>query len=262
MGKALLFDEGIKKLEQTAKDDWAKSNVAFLKGFNFRLKGNLPKAEEYFRIAYELSPGNLSAARELASVCLARDNLEDAEIFAREAHSHARYNPYLLDILISVLIRRHGKSAKHSSEIQELFDALEDVGEEDGKSFYTTRKAEFEHLYGDNKVALELITETLGKTPHLFDAHKLHAEILLSLNNRIKAAETLDIMQRMVDGHNTSERQSHYRTYLKTRAAYLVEIGRFDEAKKLFDNSNVFTEDEKNSAIKDIEITQGYLTAR
>ena len=45
LGKIDIFDEGIKKLVGAANDDWARSNIAFLNGFNFRLKGNLPKAE-------------------------------------------------------------------------------------------------------------------------------------------------------------------------------------------------------------------------
>jgi len=120
LGEQQIFDEGIAKLIAAAKTDWAKSNVAFLKGINLRFKGSLPQAENFFRESYALSPGNLHAARELAEVCLARDNLNEAELFAREAHSHGPANPYLLDTLISVLVRKHGRSAKHVSEINDL----------------------------------------------------------------------------------------------------------------------------------------------
>ena len=115
--------KAITKLEASAKDDWGVSSVSYLKGFNFRMKGHPPKAEEAFRRAYELSPGNTPAAREIAAICLERGNLEEAEIYAREAHSQATSNPYFLDILISVLVRRYGKSAKHSTEIDALFHA-------------------------------------------------------------------------------------------------------------------------------------------
>ncbi len=99
IGEVKTFEDGIAKLEAVARDDWAQSNIAFLKGFNFRLKGNLPMAETFFRESYELSPGNMSAAREVASICLARNNLDEAKRFSREAHSHAPSNPYLIDIL-------------------------------------------------------------------------------------------------------------------------------------------------------------------
>ena len=152
------FAEGITKLQATATDGWAKSNLAFLKGFNCRLKGELPRAEEYFRRAYKLSPGNHSAAREIAAICLVRDNLDESERFAREAHQHAPRNAYLVDILISVLIRKHKESSEQVNvELYSMFDLLEEVGDEGGRSFYTTRRAEFEHLCGDNRKAIGLI---------------------------------------------------------------------------------------------------------
>ncbi|MXY42068.1 MAG: TIR domain-containing protein [Rhodospirillaceae bacterium] len=84
IGDDQTFQQGLSKLKPTAMDDWSKSNVSFLQGFNSRLKGHLPNAEVFFREAYNLSPGNFSAARELASVYLDLDKLDEAEIFARE----------------------------------------------------------------------------------------------------------------------------------------------------------------------------------
>ena len=72
VGKQNTFSEGIEVLGAMARNDWAKSNVAFLKGFNARLKGHLPEAKGLFRTAYDLSPGNFAAAREIASACLDR----------------------------------------------------------------------------------------------------------------------------------------------------------------------------------------------
>lgn len=256
IGESYLFEDGIKKLQSVAKDDWARSNVAFLTGFNLRLKGHLPEAEATFRQSYQLSPGNISAAREIASICLARDNLDESERFAREALSHAPTNPYLLDIMISVLVRKHGRSAKHSSEINTMFDTLEAV--DSGRSFFTTRKAEFEHLWGDNMEALRLIEDAILKTPTIFEPRRLHAEILLKDGNKTKAFEVLGKMQEMVNSRDPNERRTNYRSYLKTYSNYLVEIERFQEAKDVYDDDAVFTADERNAAVKGIEIIQGF----
>jgi hypothetical protein len=219
----------------------------------------LPTAETSFRSAYNLSPGNVSAARELAAVCLARGNLEDAESFAREAHSYATSNPYLLDILISILIRRYGGNVKYRSEIVEMFDALEMVGDEGGKSFFTTRKAEYEHLWGDNKKALNLIAAAVRKTPNIFEVRRLETQMLLKDGNRVKAGKIVALMKNIVNARNPSERRSNYRSYLETQADYLVEVGKFKEAKDIFEDQSVFTGDERNAAVREIEITQGYL---
>jgi tetratricopeptide (TPR) repeat protein len=253
-----VFEAGIRRLEAAAKDDWAKSNVAFLKGFNLRLKGNLPAAEAEFRRAYDLSPGNISAAREIASICLIRGNLDEAESFAREAYGHAQSNAYLVDMLISVLIRKHGRDATQMSEVRDMFDILERVGEEGGRSFYTTRRAEYEHLWGNNKEALKLIEKAIAKTPKIFEPRRLYAEILLKDGNRVKAHEAVSHLKVMVESRDPDERRSYYRSYLETYAHYLVEVGRHLDAKKIYNDTSVFTEEEKKDAIRGIEIIQGY----
>jgi hypothetical protein len=66
-------------------------------------------------------------------------------------------------------------------------------------------------------------------------------------------------MRNIVNARNPSERRSNYRSYLETQADYLVEVGKFKEAKDIFEDQSVFTGDERNAAVREIEITQGYL---
>jgi hypothetical protein len=175
-----------------------------------------------------------------------------------QAHTHAHSNPYLIDILISVLVRKYGRSAKHMSEIQELFDALESVGEETGRSFFTTRKAEFEHLWGNNKEALDLINRAVRKTPNIFDTQRLKAEILLKDGNKTHAGEVINRMREIVNARDPRERKSNYRGFLVTESHYLQEIGQFEEAKQIYQDESVFTESERVTAMREIEITQSY----
>ncbi|MBA4097646.1 MAG: hypothetical protein C0484_12880 [Rhodospirillum sp.] len=258
IGDVATFDDGLRRLKAKASGDWALSNVAFLQGFHSRFQGNLPKAEEFHREAYKLSPGNTSAAREIASICLARGNLEEAEKFAREAHGQATRNAYLLDTLIAVLVRRYGKSSAHIGELNGLFDVLETVGEEAGKSFFSTRKAEFEHLWGNNKLALKFIEKAVAKTPSIFEPRKLYAEILLKEGNKAKAFEVIQELERQVNSRDPGERRSNYRAYLEIHSHYLVEVGQFKEAKDLYDDTSVFTDAERKGAKKEIEVIQAY----
>jgi tetratricopeptide (TPR) repeat protein len=262
LGEQQIFDEGIVKLTSAAKTDWAKSNIAFLKGINLRFKGHLPQAENFFRESYALSPGNLHAARELAEICLARDNLNEAELFAREAHSHGPANPYLLDTLISVLVRKHGRSAKHVSEINDLFDLLERVGDQGGRSFFTTRKAEFEYLWGNNKEAARLVEDAISKTPTIFEPRRLHALIMLKDGNKAKAYETIKLMHEMVNARNPDERRTNFRAYLETNAQYLMETSRYREARDIYDDPSIFTDGERKKAVRDIEIAEAFAAER
>lgn len=176
--------------------------------------------------------------------------------------SHARANPYVLDILVSVLVKKHGRRSRSLSEIADMFDILEKVGEEHGRSFFTTRKAEYEHLWGNNREALRLIQEAISKTPTIFEPRRIHAEILLKDGNKVKAREVIDHLREMANARDPDERRSNYRLYLETYARYLTDTDRFADAKALYDDPNIFTEDEKRDAVRKIEIAQGYLNRR
>ena len=258
LGDQATFSSGLTILEGLADDNGAKSNVNFLKGFNFRLQGHVPKAEEYFRKAYRLSPGNASAARELASVCLDRGNLDEAERFAREAQQHAGSNPFLVDILVAILIKKYGRRGNTNAELEQMFQLLEQVGDEAGRSFYVTRKAEFEHMWGDNNAALRLVEEAIAKTPNLFEARRLHAESLLKAGNKVRALEAIEVMKRMVRERDPHVRRTNYRQYLQTFAHYLMDVDRFDEAKAIYRDLTVFSEEERQQNVQDIDTVQAY----
>lgn len=89
LGEEAVYGKGVSILERSSNDQWASSNLNFLKGFHARLSGRFPEAETYFRKAYEDSPRNHSAARELAAICMARGDMIEAEQFARQAFSKA-----------------------------------------------------------------------------------------------------------------------------------------------------------------------------
>lgn len=144
VGDDSVFDSAIKKLESRAHDDWTRSNVFYLRGFKLRMRGRLPAAQDSFQTALDYHSGNTSAMRELAAIALARGDLDRAETLAREAYSQARTNVYFVDILLTVLIRKHGATPR-KSEMDDLFSVMERIGEEEGHSFFTTRRAEYEH---------------------------------------------------------------------------------------------------------------------
>ena len=113
-------------------------------------------------------------------------------------------------------------------------------------------------MLGSNKDALRLIEEAIRKTPTIFEPRRLHAEILLKEGNKTKALEVVMFMREMVNARDPDERRTNYRQYLETYSHYLVEVGRYLEAKEVYDDGSIFTPDERLAAIRDIEITQGF----
>ena len=103
-------------------------------------------------------------------------------------------------------IRKHRETKEQTNlELDGMFDLLEQVGEEGERSFYTTRRAEFEHLCGDNGKAMDLIERAVKRTPKLFEPRRLHAEILLKAGNLAKANEVIGTMERMVNSRDPDE---------------------------------------------------------
>lgn len=253
------FDYGVQVLKTVALEPWPRSELNFLLGFNARINGRVPDAEKYFRLAYRDSPRNFHAARELASCCLIRGNHDEAEKFAREAFEIAQDNAYILDILLSVLIRSDRLRVKHAEpEIQTLFDRLKQAGEEHGRSFYATRRAEYELRWGSVDVACKLIDEAVRQSPGIFNVHALRAEIYLERGNNTIALEEIRKLQDMVYRNPSGERLTNLRPYLVLESSYKAATGDFDGAKDIYRNRDVFTEQEGSAEVRKLEIEQGY----
>ncbi|MGR7993917.1 hypothetical protein [Xanthobacter sp. ZOL 2024] len=139
-----------------------------------------------------------------------------------------------------------------------MFAVLEKVGEEDGRSFYTTRRAEYEYLWGDNKRAADLIDKAAEKTPTIFEVRRLQAEIYLKAGNQSRANQAIKMMERMMEDREVYDRRSNYRIFLETKAQYLADVGQFTDAKRLYDDTAYFTEEERDKAVKDIEVAQAF----
>jgi len=252
------FQFGLTYLKKIATDDWSRSNVHFLEGFNYRLSGDLINARLSLLESYNLSIGNRSTARELASVCLNLERPEEAEVYAREAYGYAKQNPFIIDILISCLIHTRKRSCRTDPEVMELLDALESIDREEGRSFYMTRKAEIEHLYGDNRAALQFIGDALAITPKLFEPLRLYSKILLKDGNPSRALEQINLIDRILRSDNKSGNRPHHRQFLSLKAEYYMEIGRYSDAQALISDGRYFSDDDRDSFRKSIEIAKSY----
>ncbi|MUH02534.1 TIR domain-containing protein [Bombella sp. ESL0387] len=253
-----MFDFGIQKLRHLAHDEASRAIIHFLKGFYLRLNGDLKEAYKELTLAYELSPNNRATSRELASVCLNLGRSEEAESYAREAYEAAKSNPYIVDIFISCLIRNRKNKCRQDSEIRGLLESLKQLDEEEGRSFYETRLAEIEYLYGDNREALRLVQEALRKTPSLFAPLELCARILLKAGETFQAKEKIDAARKIVMDPRGLDSRANHRPLLQLEVAYHLEICNFDKAIDIYRDKKFFTDSELENLKKEIEMLKAY----
>jgi hypothetical protein len=87
---------------------------------------------------------------------------------------------------------------------------------------------------------------------------RLQAEIYLKDKNKVKAWEILELLREIVSRRGPDERRTNYRMYLETRAHYYTETGQWAEAKAIYDDEAMFTDNERRAAVREIEIVQSY----
>ena len=199
----------------------------------------------------------VSATRELATICFVRGDLDEAEKFARRAYIIASDNPYILDVLLSILIARgHSKVNSPQQEIEHLFEMLLSVGEEDGKSFYTTRRAEYELKNGHIREASRLIDDAVSKTPGIFAVHALRSQIYLEQGLKSIVSDEIQIMRTVVYRNKGGERRTNLRLLLEIESSYFAAIADYKNAKHIYGSRSVFTEKEAEEKIKALEYEQ------
>jgi tetratricopeptide (TPR) repeat protein len=260
-GDEVRFERGIGALRTLANDPWAKSNVHFLLVFNARFGGEIPQAEENFRKSLEYSEDNFSSLRELATICKTRGDYESAERFARKALKTAEDNAYILDVMLSVLIvRNRGNYRLYEDEIDGLFERLRKSSDDGGKSFYATRRAEYKLARGEIVEACRMIDEAVQETPGIFDVHLLRAIIYLERGNISVVRGEIEVMENRIRQNTKAEGRSNLRHLLDLNAAVHVAVGEFDEARRIYENSRVYSPAEAARLTKEVDREQAYRT--
>lgn len=257
-----VFSEAISKLAASAKDSWSKAHVEFLRGFNFRMRGDIIEAEKSFKQSYALNDNDRSTVRELASACLITGDNTGAERFARKAYELATNNPYTIDILVSALVRTLGPKCVNDREVNDLLDRLTSLDDEENKSFSYTRKAEIELLYGDTSKALTSVKEAMKRTPYLFEPKLLHAKILLKQGRKSLVPEEISNLERLTSRSGRSDNKAHRRQVLILKSEYMVDTGQFKVAKEIFDDFRCFSDTDKEKNIKFIDVAEAMSTRK
>jgi len=126
------------------------------------------------------------------------------------------------------------------------------------KSFYATRRAEYLWARGEINEACRLIDNAIVETPGIFDVHLLRARIYLDRPNLSVVRDEIGKMEAQIRRRTQAEGQRNLRPLIELRAELHLTEGQFEEARKLYANTRVFSAVETERLIKGVDREQAY----
>lgn len=201
----------------------ARRNAFFLRGFRARKGGNYDQAESAYRSAYKLDTRNFHVLRELSNVLLLQDKFQEALMFAESAVDSHPSNSYALDTLVGAKLGQLDRRLHQDDpEIGNLFTRLEEACAFDKTSFFDIRRAYFLARLGLYDTAIAHANEAKRRTPHLFAAVAVCANVYLMANDARKAGSAIRELERISTDDRTGEgKDANQLTKLRVRYALL-----------------------------------------
>ena len=145
-------------------------------------------------------------------------------------------NAFVLDVMLSVLINKGAIARRESTqEIEVLLDRLEKVGNDEGHSFYMTRRAEYE--WKKTTRARGVPANRRGGKEDGLDAirvHLLRGHIYLDTGNKAVAIEEINLVKAKLGKFSRADGRTNLRELLELEALYNVSIGSFGVRRKTY----------------------------
>ncbi len=243
------------------REQLAKRNAAFLRGFNFRYDGKLDLAEKEFRSAYSFGGDrNFHILRELARLCSFRESFEEAEGYARTAMDIAP-NPYIVDLLLEILIEAHRSETtflRTNLEVQELFDLLQRSSNNEGTGYYERRRAHYYGALRDRSAAIEWAQRAVEASPDHIPARLILARVQLDAGDVHGAEKVLaEVEASFRGGGGGVDRRSRGEFDRLSVLAALQNNG-IPEARRLLDRAGSLPASVRASLAKKIDSAEAY----
>lgn len=229
LGERSQFQETLANLENY-KGKTAKRNYHFLLGFQARLDGNIDEAEKQYRLAHNLDKRNFHVLRELAHVLSKQGRFAEAELFAQSAYQIAPTNPFVIDILCSVIIGKSSPDALRDDEqVQKLLYELEVL--EEGRTFFHERKAQFCQKIGHTDEAWWHASQAVAGAPHKMGPRLTRMHIALIQGKWSSLGEDIAAVERLAPDVVKEERFDLDRA----KISYAILRNALNEAKELLE---------------------------
>ena len=111
----------------------------FLKGFYWRLKKDLRRAEQYLDNALELNPNHQRTKREIVNVYIMNENYQEGLALAKENFMRKKTNPFHIQAYFICLLHNNEQNIESvQGELAMLLELIQKSLDKKAKSMYTT----------------------------------------------------------------------------------------------------------------------------
>lgn len=167
-----------RRFEKEVEYFFEGADYYFLKGFYWRIKKDLRRAEQSLNSALEFNPNHQRTKREIVNVYIMNENYHDGLALAKENFLRKKTNPFHIQAYFICLLHNNEQNIDSvRTELQELLDLIKQSLDKKAKSMYTTMQGEFIYYVQQNpQRAIDVLEASVNKYGNVF-AFKALGEI-------------------------------------------------------------------------------------
>lgn len=167
-----------RRFEKEVEYFYESADYYFLKGFYWRLKKDLRKAEEYLGDALKLNSNHQRTKREIVNVYIMNENYQEGLALAKENFMRKKTNPFHIQAYFICLLHNNEQNVESvQEELSMLLELIQKSLDKKAKSMYTTMLGEYIYYVQNNpQKAIDLLENSVNKYGNVF-AYKALGEI-------------------------------------------------------------------------------------
>lgn len=167
-----------RRFEKEVQYFYESADYYFLKGFYWRLKKDLRKAEEFLGEALKLNSNHQRTKREIVNVYIMNGNYQEGLTLAKENFMRKKTNPFHIQAYFICLLHNNEQNVESvQEELYMLLDLIQKSLDKKAKSMYTTMLGEYIYYVQNNPLkAIEVLENSVNKYGNVF-AFKALGEI-------------------------------------------------------------------------------------
>lgn len=167
-----------RRFEKEVQYFYESADYYFLKGFYWRLKKDLRKAEEFLGEALKLNSNHQRTKREIVNVYIMNENYQEGLTLAKENFMRKKTNPFHIQAYFICLLHNNEQNVESvQEELSMLLDLIQKSLDKKAKSMYTTMLGEYIYYVQNNPLkAIEVLENRVNKYGNVF-AFKALGEI-------------------------------------------------------------------------------------